>query len=52
MEKKIKLKKIHVDLLRAISLYQKENNGEGMPGDDYDLMMKYIKRAHELDYWG
>jgi hypothetical protein len=48
--KRKKLSKIEIDVLRAISLYQKEHPGMGCQNDN-DIINYYILRAKELNYF-
>lgn len=44
------MKSIHLDILRAIEYYQETHDGQGMP-DDNDLLIEYIKKVKEIDWW-
>ena len=44
----MKLSKIHIDIVKAVKLYQAEHGGRGMP-EDPDILNFYIEKVHELE---
>lgn len=45
-----KLSKVDIDILRAISLYNKLHPGKDVP-NDANLINEYINKVYDMNYW-